>query len=133
MFPLRKSGPNAGPRISANLSGPTSFTIGPSDAKESASAIGALYDGGRDGRGRPRRMAAVKAASAVGAAPPGSPGGVGNNMTPGGVASGGQAGDRTIVSAAGGGIITSAMVDKLPNETSKFGPSSVISAICRLA
>jgi chromatin structure-remodeling complex subunit RSC1/2 len=119
VFPLRKSGPNAGPRLPTNTSAPTSFTIGPSDIKDSGGGVGALYDGGRDGRGRPRRMAAVKAATAVGAAPPGSPGGHSNPMPLGGMTPAAQSGDRTIVSAAGGGIITSAMVDRLPSETSK--------------
>jgi chromatin structure-remodeling complex subunit RSC1/2 len=122
VFPLRKSGPNAGPRLPSST-GPTSFTIGPSDTKDGiGSAInGGGFDMGRDGRGRPKRMAAVKAANAVGTPVPGSPGSVmmapGGNMGLGGIAP--PPGDRTIISAAGGGMITAASVDKLPPETSR--------------
>jgi len=122
VFPLRKSGPNAGPRLPSST-GPTSFTIGPADIKDGHGGAmnGGGFDIGRDGRGRPKRMAAVKAANAVGTPIPGSPGGM---MAPGGnVGMGGITpvpGDRTIVSAAGGGMITAASVDKLPQETSMF-------------
>lgn len=121
VFPLRQSGPNAGPRLPSST-GPTSFTIGPADSRDGSSGgmNGGGFDMGRDGRGRPKRMAAVKAASAVGTPIPGSPGGP--MMVPGGnmgiPATVTLPGDRTIVSAAGGGMITAASVDKLPPETS---------------
>lgn len=118
VFPLRKTGPNAGPRLSSNSAGPTSFTIGPADNKEAV--VNASMIGGYDARGRPKRMAAVKAASAVGTVTPSSPGSGGIALpSSGGVGSSSTPGDRTIVSAAGGGMITSASVDKLPPETSE--------------
>ncbi|KAG8757043.1 hypothetical protein FRC14_002431 [Serendipita sp. 396] len=116
-FPLRKSGPNAGPRR-ATSSGPTSFTIGPSDSKDHL--VGPSNLGGFDfGRGRPKRMAAVKAASAVGPSGPGAP----NNASTGGsapVLPNISPGDRSVVSAAGGVMITAANVEKLPPDTTQF-------------
>lgn len=111
VFPVRKTGPNAGPRLPA-ASMPTSYNIGPGDTKE---AVTAVVSGGYDARGRPKRMAAVKAANAVGTVVPSSPGPGGSSG-----ASAGLAGDRTIVTAAGGGMITSASVDRLPPETSAY-------------
>lgn len=130
VFPLRQSGPNAGPRLPSST-GPTSFTIGPADNKDgnNLGMNSGGFDIGRDGRGRPKRMAAVKAASAVGTPPPGSPGGA--MMTPGGAmgipAAAPPPGDRTIVSAAGGGMITAASVDKLPPETTQMFDRDTIS------
>lgn len=109
VYPHRASGPNSGPKLVAAVNtGPTTLTIGTPNPVEKADDF-KLEAGGR---GRPRRMAAVKAATATAAAsllsgPSGSNGSQSNGP-----------GDRTIVAAAGGGIITSATVEKLPSETS---------------
>ncbi|CAG7847251.1 SubName: Full=Related to RSC complex protein-Laccaria bicolor {ECO:0000313/EMBL:CCA69394.1} [Serendipita indica DSM 11827] len=116
VLPLRKSGPNAGPRRAAST-GPTSFTIGPAEAKDVQMA--SASNGFDYGRGRPKRMAAVKAASAVGPPVPGSTTGSALSSTgnPAAGVTNTAPGDRTVISAAGGGIITSANVEKLTSET----------------
>lgn len=120
VYPIRKSGPNAGPRLPSSSNGPTSFTIGPSDGVGGSSQQTG-FDPGKDGRGRPKRMAAVKAASAVVPASPGSPGSPAPSANTSGVVGTVNAppGDRTVVSAAGTGLITAATVDKLPYETTR--------------
>lgn len=107
VYPRRISGQTTATRPVVPA-GPVTFTIGPGTSNEKPED--ARSDTG--GRGRPRRIAAVKAASATAAVAAAT----GDASSSG---ASGRAGDRTIVGAAGGGIITSATVEKLPLDTSE--------------